>query len=98
MCRNIFSVQQTLTTSITGRREVALDQAKAFYELFNLTPNELLTKIVEGGALFSQLDYINVLQLINRSQSRPDNETLARNIEKLSEVLNGAGARPGVMV
>jgi len=98
MCRNIFSVQQTLTTSITGRREVALDRAKTFYELFNFTPGELLTNIVERGAIFSQLDYINVLQLINRSQPRPDNETLSKNIEKLSEILNGAGARPGVQV
>jgi len=98
MCRNIFSVQQTLTTSITGRREVALDQAKSFYELFNLTPNEVLTSIVERGAIVSQLDYINVLQLLNRSQTRPDNEGLSKNVEKLSEILNGAGARPGVVV
>ncbi|XP_023334937.1 exocyst complex component 4 isoform X4 [Eurytemora carolleeae] len=98
MCRNIFSVQQTLTTSVTGRREVALDQAKTFYELVNFTPGEMLTHIVERGAMFSQLDYINLLQLINRSQPRPDNEGLSKNIEKLSEILNGAGARPGVAV
>jgi len=75
-----------------------LDQAKIFYELFNFTPGELLTNIVERGAIFTQLDYINVLQLLNRSQPRPDNETLAKNVEKLSEILNGAGARPGVQV
>lgn len=28
MCRNIFSLQQTLTSSITGSREMALDTAK----------------------------------------------------------------------
>jgi hypothetical protein len=27
---------------ITGRREGALDQAKTFYELFNLTPKEVI--------------------------------------------------------
>ena len=29
---------------------------------------ELLTNIVERGAIFTQLDYINVLQLLNRSE------------------------------
>ena len=66
MCRNIFAVQHTLTASITGRRELALDQAKSFYELFNLTPKELLTSIVERGVVFKDLDYINALQLLHR--------------------------------
>ena len=66
MCRNIFAVQHTLTASITGRRELALDHAKAFYELFNLTPKELLTSIVERGAVFKELDYMNAPQLLHR--------------------------------
>ena len=66
MCRNIFAIQHTLTASITGRRELALDQAKTFYELFNLTPKELLSSIVERGAMFRELDYMNALQLMHR--------------------------------
>ena len=66
MCRNIFAIQHTLTASITGRRELALDHAKSFYELFNLTPKELLSIIVERGAIFRELDYINALQLLHR--------------------------------
>jgi exocyst complex component 4 len=38
MCRNIFSVQHTLTSNITGSRESSLDSAKQFYELLNLRP------------------------------------------------------------
>jgi len=35
MCRNLFALQQTLTSTITGSREMALDNAKQFYELCN---------------------------------------------------------------
>ena len=38
MCRNIFAVQHTLTSSITGSRETALDSAKQYYELCNHRP------------------------------------------------------------
>lgn len=98
MCRNIFSVQQTLTSSITGRREVALDQAKTFYELMNLSQGEVLENVMERGALFSQLDYINALQLINRSQVKADNDGLVKNMDKLAEILNSMGNRPAVQV
>ena len=46
---------------------MALDQAKTFYELFNLTPKELLSSVVERGAVFRELDYMNALQLLHRS-------------------------------
>ena len=68
MCRNIFAVQHTLTASITGRRELALDQAKTFYELFNISAKEMLSNIVERGALFRELDYMNVVQSMHRSE------------------------------
>lgn len=35
MCRNLFTLQQTLTSTLTGSREVALDNAKQYYELCN---------------------------------------------------------------
>lgn len=92
----LFSI--TVTASITGRRELALDQAKIYYELFNLTPKELLTSIVERGAVFKELDYMNALQLLHRSASHPDPTALTQNIEKLSQILRGVVARPGVTV
>jgi len=91
MCRNIFAVQHTLTASITGRRELALDRAKHFYELFNLTPKEILNNLVEKGAMFSELDYMNVLQLLHRSTHHPDHTKLTHNMKKLSEILNNVG-------
>ena len=38
MCRNIFAVQHTLTSNITGSRETSLDTAKSYYELCNGRP------------------------------------------------------------
>merc|ERR1719187_2168751 len=90
MCRNIFAVQHTLTASITGRRELALDRAKTFYELFNMTAKELLASIVERGAVFGELEYINCLQLLHRSQAHPDPARLTAHMERLGEML----ARP----
>jgi len=98
MCRNIFAIQHTLTASITGRRELALDQAKTFYELFNMSPKELLASIVERGAVFRELDYMNVLQLMHRSAPHHDAALLTQNMDKLSQILRGQGARPGVAV
>jgi exocyst complex component 4 len=37
MCRNIFALQQTLT-NITMTREIALDHARHYFELFYLGP------------------------------------------------------------
>lgn len=37
MCRNIFSIQQQLT-NITMTRELALDQARQYYEMLYHTP------------------------------------------------------------
>lgn len=38
MCRNALALQQTLS-NITSSREVALDQAKQFYELLCMEPD-----------------------------------------------------------
>lgn len=38
MCRNALALQQTLS-NITASREVALDQAKQFYELLCMEPD-----------------------------------------------------------
>lgn len=44
MCRNIFALQQTLT-NITMTREVALDHARHYFELFFLTPEVRLFSV-----------------------------------------------------
>ena len=66
MCRNIFAVQHTLTSSITGSRETALDHAKQYYELFNQRNQEVLNGIVEKGPVFSGEEYAAAIKLLSR--------------------------------
>ena len=66
MCRNIFAVQHTLTSNITGSRETSLDHAKQYYEMFNQRQQELLNSIVEKGPTFSREEYAAAIQLLHR--------------------------------
>ncbi|KAK3914367.1 Exocyst complex component 4 [Frankliniella fusca] len=90
MCRNIFTLQQTLT-NITMTREVALDHARHYYELFYLTPEEILSGVVEKGPQFSELEYMNAFQLVHRSY--PDQDVTALNgyMSRLSDILGEVG-------
>ncbi|KAG8039773.1 hypothetical protein G9C98_000502, partial [Cotesia typhae] len=54
MCRNVFTLQQTLT-NITMARELALDYARQYFELFYETPEDILNNILENGPQFSEL-------------------------------------------
>ncbi|XP_011498011.1 PREDICTED: exocyst complex component 4 [Ceratosolen solmsi marchali] len=88
MCRNVFTLQQTLT-NITMTRELALDHARQYFELFYETPEEILNNMLENGPQFSELEYINAFQLIARSQQ--EYVMVNKNLEKLSEILGDVG-------
>lgn len=118
MCRNIFALQQTLT-NITMTRELALDHARHYFELFFLTPEvstdlfiyhcrqfrcnhlvyvlskrcfqEILNGIVDKGPEFSELEYMNALQLLNRSQKNKDSSSVTVHLERLSDILGEVG-------
>lgn len=52
MCRNVFALQQTLT-NITMTREIALDHARHYFELFFLTPDvSFLFSLLSAFTLF----------------------------------------------
>lgn len=87
MCRNIFAIQQNLT-SITMSREVALDRARQYFELFNHGAEEILNMIVENGPQFQELEYITALHLLHRSKPGSDPKTLNHNLDRLQEILN----------
>ncbi|KAK9744568.1 hypothetical protein QE152_g7591 [Popillia japonica] len=89
MCRNVFALQQTLT-NITMTREVALDHARHYFELFFLTPEEILNGVVEKGPEFSELEYMNAFQLLNRS-SKSSTNTINIHLERLSDILGEVG-------
>ncbi|CAG9772580.1 unnamed protein product [Ceutorhynchus assimilis] len=90
MCRNIFALQQTLT-NITMTRELALDHARHYFELFFSTPEEILNGIVDKGPEFSELEYMNALQLLNRSQRSKDSISVTVHLERLSDILGEVG-------
>ncbi|XP_065289302.1 exocyst complex component 4 isoform X2 [Dermacentor albipictus] len=89
VCRNIFAMQQTLT-SITMNREVALDYARQYFELFYYTPEDILNLIVEHGAQFQEMEYKNVLLLLHRSlpSSDRDPDSLDALLSRLRDILN----------
>ncbi|XP_058056922.1 exocyst complex component 4 isoform X2 [Anopheles bellator] len=94
MCRNALALQQTLS-SITASREVALDYARSFYEMFYLDPEEILTSIVEKGAQFTEMQYLNALQLIFRNRGITDPAIVGTYQQKLSDLL---GTKPALGV
>lgn len=104
MSRNVFALQQTLT-NITMTREVALDHARHYFELFFLSPEvntflflchlfvllrvlqEILNGIIEKGAEFSELEYMNALHLLHRSKAGKKFGDINNHMERLSNIL-----------
>lgn len=93
MCRNALALQQTLS-SITASREVALDHARNYYEMFYMDPEELITNVVEKGSHFSEMQYFNALQLICKSRNIVDLNTIDNYKQRLSDIL---GAKPSIL-
>lgn len=93
MCRNAIALQQTLS-SITASREVALDHTRHFYEMFYMEPDEIITNVIEKGAQFTEMQYLNALKLIcNRGQNGENNLSMYQ--QKLSDIL---GTKPSIGV
>jgi len=89
MCRNIFATQQNLT-GITMSREVDLDYARQYFELFYLTSEEILASIEERGPQFQQQEYYNAIDLLHRSNPASNSAKLQNNLRRLNEILNQA--------
>lgn len=89
MGRNVFTLQQTLS-HMTATRDLALDHAKAYFDLFHHTPDELLAGIVERGPSFTDMEYINALQLLHRSHPNSFGP-VKKHLERLSDILGETG-------
>ncbi|XP_077565639.1 exocyst complex component 4 [Stigmatopora nigra] len=87
MCRNIFVLQQNLT-NITMSREADLDFARQYYEMLYNTADELLNLVVDQGVRYSELEYINALSLLHRSQTGVgDLSTQNTRLQRLKEIV-----------
>uniref|UniRef100_A0A672H0T2 Exocyst complex component Sec8 n=1 Tax=Salarias fasciatus TaxID=181472 RepID=A0A672H0T2_SALFA len=87
MCRNIFVLQQNLT-NITMSREADLDFARQYYEMLYNTADELLNLVVDQGVRYTELEYINALSLLHRSQTGVgDLSTQNVRLQRLKEII-----------
>jgi len=86
MCRNIFAIRQSLT-NVTSSREMDLDLARQYYELLNLSMEQIINVIIEEGAKFTELEYIHLLTLIHRSQPGITDEQYNGQIQKLKRTI-----------
>lgn len=88
MCKNIFSIQQCLS-NITLTRETDLDRARKYFELLYQKPDDILNRIMEKGAQFSQTEYEHLLALAVRSDPVFSTELGAAELRKtrLGEIL-----------
>jgi hypothetical protein len=86
MCRNIFHVEQNLS-AIRMKSDPHLMKTHRFYELLYKKPEELLTHLIEHEAEFELNDYINLLNLIYRSQPGYEINSLSDNIQSLTNIL-----------
>jgi hypothetical protein len=86
MCRNIFHVEQNLS-AIRTKSDPHLMKAHRFYELLYKKPEELLNHLLEHEAEFQLNDYINLLNLIYRSQPGYEINSLTDNIQSLTNIL-----------
>ncbi|MBN3302815.1 EXOC4 protein, partial [Amia calva] len=87
MCRNIFVLQQNLT-NITMSREADLDFARQYYEMLYNTADELLNLVVDQGVKYTELEYINALSLLHRSQTGVGDQTVQNTrLQRLKEII-----------
>lgn len=86
MCRNIFHVEQNLS-AMRAKADPHLMRAHRFYELLSKKPEELLNHLIDHEAEFQPNDYVNVLNLIYRSQPGNEINSLSDNIQALKNIL-----------
>ena len=88
MCRNIFAIQQTLT-SVSKARAGALDRAMRFYELLYAQPREVLQTItVERMPPYTEDEYRTLLHAMAQSAKVPDSEEYKTALDDLHVLFN----------
>ena len=87
MCRNVFTLQQSLT-NITSSRESHLDEARQYYEMMYLMPDDLQAQVVEQGVRYQTENYVEALNLLHRSKPGSGNEqTQSARVQRLRAIV-----------
>ena len=88
MCRNIFAIEQTVS-QIRTVGDAELRRAHQYYELlYKTTPEELLSMIEEHGRIYSEQDYLHLLQLQYKSFVKHDRENF--DLQKYKQLVKQA--------
>ncbi|CAI2168626.1 9696_t:CDS:10 [Funneliformis geosporum] len=64
MTRNILALQQNLKNIVETPGDISLERARRYYEMFNMGPVNMLTRIKEQGAIFSFEEYKIMLEIM----------------------------------
>ncbi|KAG5452462.1 Exocyst complex component 4 [Clonorchis sinensis] len=91
MCRNVYRLQQALA-SLTETHESDLIRVKQLFELFHLTPETVVNRLMEQGAAFEETVYRNLLELYQRSHPTHSYTKTQESIAKLSSVIKRTAA------
>lgn len=86
MCRNIYKLQQALAL-LTENHESDLIRVKQLYELFYLTPEAVVNRVIEQGVAFEVGVYQNLLKLYQRSHPSHDHSRTDDSITKLAQII-----------
>ncbi|KAM7539781.1 hypothetical protein Aperf_G00000020556 [Anoplocephala perfoliata] len=86
ICRDIYKLQQALAL-LTENHESDLIRVKQLYELFYLTPEAVVNRVIEQGVAFEVGVYQNLLRLYQRSHPSYDHSRTDDNIAKLSQII-----------
>uniref|UniRef100_A0A2H8TI68 Exocyst complex component Sec8 n=1 Tax=Melanaphis sacchari TaxID=742174 RepID=A0A2H8TI68_9HEMI len=75
--------------AMLGASQVTLEKTIHYYELLLSTPKEILEEILEKGASFSEAEYLNLLQIVHRSNKNVEETTSLQNdLKRLSDILS----------
>ncbi|CAL8099191.1 unnamed protein product [Calicophoron daubneyi] len=86
MCRNVYRLQQALA-SLTETHESDLIRVKQLYELFHLTPEAVVNRLMEQGVAFDEKVYRDMLELYQRSHPTHPYAKTKECIAKLATVV-----------
>ncbi|CAI4222478.1 unnamed protein product [Auanema sp. JU1783] len=88
ICRDVWGVQQRLS-QITGRREAALDRARAFFELLSHEPERLIALLPDKRSQFSPMEMNHLISLSVRSHPVLANQpgALEQKLNQLTVIL-----------
>uniref|UniRef100_A0A2S2QBK2 Exocyst complex component Sec8 n=1 Tax=Sipha flava TaxID=143950 RepID=A0A2S2QBK2_9HEMI len=76
-------------TAMLGASQVTLEKTVHYYELLLCTPKEILEEILEKGAEYSETEYMNLLQIVHRSNKNTEETvSLQNDLKRLSDILS----------